>query len=146
MSVVRELTVLYDGACPLCVVCRDWLARSAQRIPLRLLDIHGDVVRSTYGRVPGDGVALVVVDDAGRYWLGPAAFLMCLWALERWAAVAWLALCAPLRPLTVASFALVSANRAALGSLLGVPSCESGHCGLPPSHGGPYRSARLAAR
>jgi predicted DCC family thiol-disulfide oxidoreductase YuxK len=142
---MRTLTVLYDGACPLCVECGRWLSRRRQRIPLRLVDVHGEVARRTYARVPGDGRALVAVDDAGRYWVGPAAFLMCLWALERWALLVWLALRWPLRPLTVGLFALVSANRTFIASVLGLPCGEGGHCGVTPAHGGPYRSARLAS-
>ena len=143
MKAMRALTVLYDGTCPLCVACSHWLARRRQRVPLRLVDVHGEAARRTYGRIPGDGRALVVVDDVGRYWAGPAAFLMCLWALERWASFVWLALCQPLRPLTIGLFALVGANRSFVAAVLGVPTCEAGHCGVTPAHGGPYRSARL---
>lgn len=143
---MQTLTVLYDGSCPFCVRCGEWLARSAQRIPLRLVDMRSEGARRAYGRIPGDGRELMVVDDAGRYWLGPAAFLMCLWALEHWATIAWLALLAPFRPFAIAFFALVSANRTTVASVLGVPSCESGHCGVSETHGGPYRSARVAVR
>lgn len=143
MNAVRALDVLYDGACPLCVECSRWLSRRRQRIPLRLVDVHGEIARRTYERVPGDGRALIVIDDTGRTWIGPAAFLMCLWALERWASLVWLAVRRPLRPLTIGLFALVGANRTFVASLLGVPSCENGHRGRTPTHGGPYRSARL---
>jgi len=138
---MQSLTVLYDGACPFCVRCRDWLARSRQRIPLRLIDLHSMDARRVYGRVPGDGRELVVVDDAGRYWIGPAAFVMCLWALERWAGVAWFALLAPIRPIAVAFFVLLRMNRKTAAAMLGLPACTEGHCGVPREQAGPYRTA-----
>jgi hypothetical protein len=32
--------------------------------------------------VPWLGAELVVVSDRGEVWVGPAAFILCLWALE----------------------------------------------------------------
>lgn len=141
---MNALTVLYDGACPFCVRCRDWLAGSQQRIPLRLLDVHGEVAQRSYGRIAGDGRELVVIDDGGRYWVGPAAFLMCMWALERWADLAWFALLAPVRPFAVAFFKILSSERTTIATVLGMPTCAAGHCGV--ARGGPYRTAAIAPR
>lgn len=136
---MHTLTVLYDGACPMCERCRDFLAAARQRVPLRLVDCHSVEARRRFGRVPGLGRELVVVDDTGHFWIGPAAFVMCLWALERGRALATLLLTAPLLPLAIAVFAWVSNHRGSLGPWLGVPACEGGHCGVAHDHSGPYR-------
>lgn len=135
---MRALTVLYDGGCPFCVRCALWLARSRQRIPLVPVDCTTEIARARYGRIRGLGRELVVVDDEGRWWVGPAAFLMCLWALEFWNPIASLLLLAPIRPFAIEVFARVTAHRATLASLLGMPPCE-GHCDLAHAHVGPYR-------
>jgi predicted DCC family thiol-disulfide oxidoreductase YuxK len=137
---VAALTVLYDGACPLCERCRDWLARSPQIVALDLVDCRSPDARRRFGRVPGLGAELVVVDARGRYWVGPAAFVMCLWALRGWRAVASLLVLAPLLPLTIAAFTWLSHHRGALGRFFGGPACSAGHCGTPHLRtAGPYR-------
>lgn len=136
---MEPLTVLYDGACPFCERCRRWLDRAAQHVTLRPLDCHAPEVRARFGRVPGFGHELVVIDGSGRFWIGPAAFLVCLWALAHWRWVAYVLLLAPLRPLAVAAFGWASAHRRTLGTLLGVPVCPAGHCGVAPAPAGPYR-------
>lgn len=135
---MRAMTVLYDGGCPFCVRCALWLARSRQRIPLMPVDCTTPAARARYQRIRGLGRELVVVDDAGRYWVGPAAFLMCLWALEAWHALAALLLLAPLRPLAIAVFSAITANRTWIATVVGMPRCE-GHCDLAHAHAGPYR-------
>lgn len=137
---MRALTVLYDGACPLCERCRDWLARAPQLVPLTLLDCHSPDARRRFGRIPGLGRELVVADETGRFWIGPAAFVMCLWALRGWRTIASAMLIAPLRPLAILVFTWLSDHRGGLGRLLGVPACSEGHCGVEPRHAaGPYR-------
>lgn len=136
---MRAITILYDGACPFCVRCAEWLARSPQRIALSTVDCHSEVARRRYGRIPGLGRELVAVDDAGRFWVGPAAFVMCLWALEGWSALVTWMLWGPLQPLTIALFAAVTAGRGTLARWTGTPSCEDGHCGIAHAQGGPYR-------
>lgn len=136
---MRAMTVLYDGDCPFCVRCQAWLARSPQRVPLLAIDCRSDLARNRYARIPGLGRELVVVDDEGRFWVGPAAFVMCLWALEGWSWLVWWMLSGPLLPLTIALFAAITVNRATLASLVGMPSCEEGHCGIAHAHAGPYR-------
>ena len=81
---MRSLTILYDGACALCVRCRDFLAQSSTFVPLELLSSQSRGARERFGDVPWLGEELVVVSDEGDVWVGPAAFLVCLWALREW--------------------------------------------------------------
>ena len=62
-----KLTVLYDEQCAFCRRCRDWLA-----------------ARARFGDAPWIGKELVVVDDDRNAWVGPSAFLMCLWATAKY--------------------------------------------------------------
>jgi predicted DCC family thiol-disulfide oxidoreductase YuxK len=86
---VRRLTILYDERC---ARCRRWARRLAgQRflVPVELLPAGSSQARARYPHVAAWlGRELVVVDNAARAWIGPPAFVMCLWAMRRsrWAA------------------------------------------------------------
>jgi predicted DCC family thiol-disulfide oxidoreductase YuxK len=84
-----RLTVLYDERCAFCLRCRDWLAAQPCLVPVELLASGSDEARSRYDEIPWLGSELVVVDDEGQVWVGPAAFLICLWATARYRAAAY---------------------------------------------------------
>ncbi|WP_415952506.1 thiol-disulfide oxidoreductase DCC family protein [Streptomyces sp. KLOTTS4A1] len=80
---VRRLTVLYDAECPLCTWVRDWLMRQRRLVPLELVPAGSQEARR---RFPGidHGPTLdeiTVVADGGQVYRGPAAWVVCLWAL-----------------------------------------------------------------
>jgi predicted DCC family thiol-disulfide oxidoreductase YuxK len=79
-----SLTILYDERCRFCLRCRDWLATQPCLVEVELLGAGSTVARERYGAVPWLGSELVVVDERGQVWVGPAAFLMCLWATARY--------------------------------------------------------------
>src|ERR1019366_6662705 len=60
---MRELTVLYDSGCALCVRCCDWLGEQRQLVPIRMLACTSEEARSRYGAIPWLGEELVVVSD-----------------------------------------------------------------------------------
>jgi len=129
------LTILYDADCPICVRCRNWLVREPALVELRFLACRSPEARARFAHVPWLGDELVVVSDAGDVWAGPAAFIVCLWALERWRATSF-TLATPLAaPLARFAFGLVSSNRGLLGALLGAGPCHDGHCGVPAATG-----------
>ncbi|MET9493244.1 DCC1-like thiol-disulfide oxidoreductase family protein [Streptomyces sp. NPDC006552] len=87
---VRRLTVLYDAECPLCTFARGWLARQRQLVPLEFVAAGSAEAR---GRFPGlDHAAtlsdITVIDDGGRLYRGPAAWVVCMWALREHRATA----------------------------------------------------------
>src|SRR4051812_47227377 len=82
--VPRPLTVLYDPSCSLCRRCRSWMERQHAFLPVTWLGCTGEEARKAYGDIPWLQDELVVVGDAGEVWAGPAAFLVCLWALCDW--------------------------------------------------------------
>jgi predicted DCC family thiol-disulfide oxidoreductase YuxK len=79
---MTRLTVLYDADCPLCARCRYFMESRAALVELSFVPCDSAEARARFGQVPWLGDELVVVSDEGGVWAGPAAFLMCLWALR----------------------------------------------------------------
>jgi predicted DCC family thiol-disulfide oxidoreductase YuxK len=79
-----ELTVLYDERCAFCVRCRDWLATQPVLVDVELVPAGSDRGQALVEGAAWVGKELVVLDDEGRAWTGPDAFLMCLWATARY--------------------------------------------------------------
>ncbi len=81
---VTRLTILFDENCAFCLRCRDWLATQPCLVEVELMPSGSEEARRRFGAVPWLGKELVVVDDRGEAWVGPAAFLVCLWATARY--------------------------------------------------------------
>ena len=79
-----RLTVLYDEQCAFCRRCRDWLLTQPCLVQVELLASGSAEARRRYGSLPWLGSELVAADDLGHVWVGPAAFLTCLWATVRY--------------------------------------------------------------
>ncbi|NUP06482.1 MAG: DUF393 domain-containing protein [Polyangiaceae bacterium] len=129
---MRRLTVLYDDRCALCVRCRDMLATSETFLPLELLPTSSNEARHRYGAVPWLGEELVVASDEGDIWVGPAAFLMCLWAMRETREWAYRLSTPALAPLAERVFAALSANRGRIAAFM-QPRCEDESCDVHPA-------------
>jgi predicted DCC family thiol-disulfide oxidoreductase YuxK len=91
---VRRLTVLYDAQCSLCVHLRQWLSRQRQLVPLDLVPAGSDEARRRYPRLDHARTLreITVIGDKGQIYAGPAAWIVCLWALAEYRPKAhWLA-------------------------------------------------------
>jgi len=125
---MRRLTVLYDARCALCLRCRDYLASYSTVMPLEFLASQSPEASARFGEVPWLGEELVVVSDEGEVWVGPAAFLVCMWALRdtrEWS----YRLSTPLfAPLAGRFFAVFSANRSRIAAFV-QPRCDESSCG-----------------
>lgn len=106
-----RLTVLYDEGCAVCLRCRDWLLTQPCLVPVELLPAGFDVVKERYGALPWLGYELVVVDEKDRVWIGPSAFLMCLWATARYRSWSYRLAGPTLAPLAERFFRMVSKRR-----------------------------------
>jgi predicted DCC family thiol-disulfide oxidoreductase YuxK len=85
---VRRLTILYDERCRTCRQWAGWLGERPFLVPVELVPAGSSEARARFPQVATWlGRELVVVDDRGRAWIGPPAFVMCLWATQhyRWA-------------------------------------------------------------
>jgi predicted DCC family thiol-disulfide oxidoreductase YuxK len=129
-TVPRTLTVLFDPGCRLCLRSRAWMLGQDAYIQLRFLPCTSDEARATFGELPWLGDELVVVSDGGDVWIGPAAFLTCLWALVDWREWSYRLAGPTTAVLAERFFAFVSANRRSLGALVRAPTCKDGHCTL----------------
>jgi predicted DCC family thiol-disulfide oxidoreductase YuxK len=125
-SPVGSLTILYDESCALCLRCRDWLLTQPCLLPVELLPSGAPEVRRRYEAAEEWlGRELIAVDDRGRAWVGPAAFLTCLWATARYRRWAYLLARPGFAPLTERFFVHVSKRRFHWGPVFGErdPDC-----------------------
>lgn len=112
MESTYSLTILFDESCALCRRCRDWLLTQPCLVPVRLLAAGSEEATSRFPELePWRGKELVVVDDGGRAWIGPAAFVTCLWATARYRAVSYVLARPALAPLAERFFLAVSKRR-----------------------------------
>jgi predicted DCC family thiol-disulfide oxidoreductase YuxK len=129
---MKQLTVLYDGTCALCVRCRDFLAASHTLVPLELLSCQSHDAQERFGSVPWLGEELVVVSDDGDVWVGPAAFLVSMWALADYREWSYRLSGPTLAPLAERFFVAISSRRRRIAGFLGKPRCEGGDsCAVP---------------
>jgi predicted DCC family thiol-disulfide oxidoreductase YuxK len=113
-----RLTVLYDESCAVCRRCRDWLLTQPCLVEVELLAAGSATARARYGGLPWLGRELVAVDEGGRAWVGPAAFITCLWATVRYRPWAYRLSGRALAPLAERFFLFVSKRRSRWGAWL----------------------------
>jgi predicted DCC family thiol-disulfide oxidoreductase YuxK len=124
----QRLVVVYDENCALCRRCRQWLEIQPTHLSIEFLAAGSDTARNRYGQVPWLGADLVVVDDAGGVWAGPAAFIVCLWATVRYRVWSYRLSGRAFAPLAESFFHLVSSNRGRIGAVVGARDCPDGRC------------------
>jgi hypothetical protein len=130
--IIRRLTIFYDAGCPVCVRCREWM--EGQPAYVELAFIPRDTPHRW--RLPPVGDELVVVSDGGEMWMGPAAFLVCLWALRDWREWSYRLSGPTLQPLAERFFHALSSKRGRIAAWLGWQPCPDGRCSVA-AH--PYR-------
>lgn len=121
------LTVVFDPACALCQRCRDWMLRQPAYVALSFVACTEAEARARYGDIPWVGDELVVVGDRGEVWVGPAAFLTCLWALVEWREWSYRLAGPAFAPLAERFFLTLSSNRRRIAALFD-HGCTDGAC------------------
>jgi predicted DCC family thiol-disulfide oxidoreductase YuxK len=122
-----KLLVLYDPGCALCRRCRDWMLSQPKYLELAFLACTGPEARARFGDIPWLGNDLVVVSDRGQVWAGPAAFVICLWALVGWRDWSYRLASPLLAPLAKRLFTYLSSHRRSVAALF-EHRCRDGHC------------------
>ena len=125
---ITRLTVLYDERCALCVRCRDWMSRQDMLVPIELVEAHSLRAAQLYGAIPWLGEELVVVGDGGEVWAGPAAFLVCLWALADYREWSYRLAGDTFSKVAVKFFATLSKKRRWIAQWLDHPGCTDDRC------------------
>lgn len=123
----RSLTVLFDPGCALCRRCREWMLGQPAYVALTFVPCTEEEARRRYGDIPWLGDELVVVGDDRQVWAGPAAFLVCLWALEDYREWSYRLSGPAFAPLAERFFLFVSARRGRFSALMR-HECEDGTC------------------
>ncbi|WP_437632979.1 thiol-disulfide oxidoreductase DCC family protein [Sorangium sp. So ce854] len=137
---IRRITVLYDAGCALCVRCRQWMGRQDALVEIEFLPAASGEAAARFGDVPWLGEDLVVVSDRGEVWAGPAAFIVALWALERYREWSYRLSGDTLSKVAERFFHALSGNRKWIAGWFGHPSCAGGSCKLPGAPAaGPFR-------
>ena len=128
---IERLTVVYDEECELCRRCRHWLSMQQTHLPVEFLAAGDPAARERYEQLSWYRVELMVVADDGTAWVGPAAFVMCLWATVRWRRTSYRLRSPAFAPLAESFFHGLSSNRAVLSGMLRDHRCADDTCGAP---------------
>ncbi|MBI2705248.1 MAG: DUF393 domain-containing protein [Actinobacteria bacterium] len=131
----RTLTVVYDETCELCRRAREWLATQPSHVQIELLAAGSSEAKRRYGELPWLGRELVVVDEAGNTWIGPAAFLVAIWSTRRYRRWAFRLSEPAFAPMAERFFHLISAQRRRIGAMVGSPACT--YCNRTGTHAQP---------
>ena len=123
----RALTVLFDPGCTLCQRSRAWMLSQETYVPLSFMACSGDEAQARFGDLPWLGDELIVVGDTGEVWVGPAAFLTCLWALVAWREWSYRLSGPAFAPLAERFFRTLSSRRMGIAAWL-AHDCEDGSC------------------
>lgn len=126
---IGEITILYDEACGFCCECAAWLDTKPTSIDVRIVargSVEGNRLRARAKAqkqacvlAASDDDELLVIDDHDRVYEGPAAFIMCLWALPEWEHWAERLAQPGWQPYARRLFIAVSKNRSKIAWLLG---------------------------
>jgi predicted DCC family thiol-disulfide oxidoreductase YuxK len=125
---IEKLAVLYDERCAFCLRCRDWLLAQPCFLEVELLAAGSPVARQRYGALPWLGNELIAVDDRGRVWVGPGAFLVCMWATVRYRSWAYRLSGPTMVPLATRFFRHISKRRDRWSAWLGRNDPECSWC------------------
>lgn len=128
---VRTLTVLYDAQCSLCLHLRNWLLRQRHLVPLDMVPAGSDEARRRYPRLNHARTLreITVIGDLGQIFAGPAAWIVCLWALaEHRPKAHWLATPAGL-PFVRGTMLAAAKYRQSTGAATATP-CDD-QCDVP---------------
>lgn len=128
---MERLTIVYNDDCELCCRCRDWLSVQATHLRLDFLAAGDPIAEELYGDQAWFREELMVVADDGTAWVGPAAFVTCMWATVAWRETAQRLGSPAGAPAVDSFFRGVSSNNGLLSGMLRDHRCDAERCGAP---------------
>jgi predicted DCC family thiol-disulfide oxidoreductase YuxK len=116
--------VLYDPECGLCRRAHEWLAEQQKIVELAFVACASDEARRRYPQLNHELTKkdLTVIDDSGAVYFGPKAWLMVLWALNRYREWAYRLASPELLPTTKRVVSAISQNRYQISRAAGLVS------------------------
>lgn len=137
-SAPQSLTVVYDDRCQLCQRCRAWLEGSAQLVPIGFVASSDRAGVQALGINPAIlpvGDELIVIGHVAKgqpepIWVGPDAFITCLWALADHRQLAARLQKPSMRPVAKTAFHALSRSRGPISGVMGgtVPTTNESTC------------------
>jgi predicted DCC family thiol-disulfide oxidoreductase YuxK len=125
---MAELTVLFDGACPLCRASAERVRRSDSAGRIELVDLHDPGVPARFPEInTGEAMRLMqAVDAHGRIYSGVDAWARIGLRLPGWKWLAWLLLLPGIHQVAAAMYGWVARNRYRWNR----ETCADGSCAL----------------
>jgi predicted DCC family thiol-disulfide oxidoreductase YuxK len=120
MPPVTSITILYDAACGLCTLAKDWMRQQSPLVRLRFEAVGSSKAQRIFPQLSPDELA--VVANTGEVWLGKHAWIVCLWALRDYRDLAFRLTSPALLLMSREAFMVVSRNRCALSRMLSLRS------------------------
>jgi ankyrin repeat protein/predicted DCC family thiol-disulfide oxidoreductase YuxK len=117
---IDKLWVLYDPTCGFCVSCRRWLERQPAWVPFEFLPAASEAASEMFPGLAGTREELTVIASDGSVYRSDSGWLMCLWALREYRALAERLSSPALLPYARAAFELVARNRKEISHTLGL--------------------------
>jgi len=149
---MQKMFILYDANCQFCRRCRNWLEIQPAFLELKFIPARSPEAHSQLPGIEKYELSneLIVVGDGGAVYHGPAAFIMCLYALvdfREWS----VRLSSPLLlPFARQMFEIVSNNRVGFSKWLRKSSDDEIAHSLercpPPLCGNANMSCLIAAK
>ena len=102
-------------------------------VPVDFLAAGSPAARQRYEDLDWYRVELMVVAEDGRAWVGPAAFLMCMWATRRYRKLSYRFRSPALAPMIESFFHSVSSNRSLVSGMLREHRCVDDTCAPRPT-------------
>jgi predicted DCC family thiol-disulfide oxidoreductase YuxK len=110
---MRRLTILYDPGCGLCRRAHGWLAEQPKLIELTFVPIRSGEARHRFPQLNHELTSkdLTAISDEGAVYIGAKAWLMVLWALQRYREWSYRLSSPELLPTTRRVVSVISQNR-----------------------------------
>ncbi|HEV2889077.1 MAG TPA: DCC1-like thiol-disulfide oxidoreductase family protein [Frankiaceae bacterium] len=87
---MRSLTVLYDPTCSLCCKAAAWVSDQEKYLPVNLVAAGSPAARAAFPTIDHEATRnqLTVIGDGGEVYYDERGWLMVLWALRKYRAMA----------------------------------------------------------
>lgn len=120
---MRKLTVLYDATCGLCFEVKLWISGRSTYVDLEFLAAGSLVASQRFPTLASQNPSeLIAIDERGGTYRDDRAWLIIMWALRDYRALAERLASPALRPLARRAWRFISNGRNSISALLSLRS------------------------